>query len=424
MTVATLVPIVVALVLSVAAVVTLALISPPAAAILAVALLVAGVLSPWLSAWAAARAETDGAQARARFVQDAVTVLDHAAELRVAGRLDTTLDRAHTENDAVVAATDRAAAPAAFADAATPLAVGASVLGSLLVGIAAFASDPTMSPMSLGILVLLPLAAFEAAGTMPAAALTLIRARIAAGRITDLLDRADRPVRYGTLPADGPGLLRAVDLCSGWPDGRASEPIDLNLPPGARVAIVGASGSGKTSMIMTLAGLLPAASGTASLDGVAVGDVDPAELRRRVGFFAEDAHLFETSVLENLRVARGDVDEAAATAALVSVGLGEWVSGLPDGLHTTLEGGARALSGGQRRRLLLARALLSPVQVLLLDEPTEHLDADDGARLQRLLLDRTSGLVAADRTVVVVTHQLPVGTAADRVVEVRSHSRK
>ena len=125
-----------------------------------------------------------------------------------------------------------------------------------------------------------------------------------------------------------------------------------------------------------------------------------------------------TSVLENLRVARGDVDENDATAALEAVGLGEWVSGLPDGLHTTLEGGARALSGGQRRRLLLARALLSPAKVLLLDEPTEHLDADDGAHLQRLLLDRDAGLVAADRTVVVVTHQLPAGTAADRVVEV------
>jgi len=413
-----LVPITVAIVLSAAAVVALALISLPAAAILAGTLLVAGVLAPWLSARAAARAEADGADARARFAQDAVTVLDHAAELRVAGRLDATVGRADAENDTVVAATDRAAAPAAFAEAATPLAIGAAVLGSLLVGITAFASDPTMSPMSLGILVLLPLAAFEAAGALPAAALTLTRARIAAGRITDLLDRADRPVPHGTCPIDGPGHLRATGLRSGWPGGRASAALDLDLPLGARVAIVGASGSGKTSTIMTLAGLLPAAAGSVTLDGVALDEIDRTELPRHVGFFAEDAHVFETSVLENLRVARGDVDENDATAALEAVGLGEWVSGLPDGLHTTLEGGARALSGGQRRRLLLARALLSPAKVLLLDEPTEHLDADDGAHLQRLLLDRDAGLVAADRTVVVVTHQLPAGTAADRVVEV------
>ncbi|WP_068165337.1 thiol reductant ABC exporter subunit CydC [Rhodococcus phenolicus] len=412
-----LVPIAVAIVLSVAAVVTLALISPPAAAILAIALLVAGVLAPWLSARAATRAEADGAEARARFAQDAVTVLDHAAELRVAGRLDATTARAYAENDALVAATDRAAAPAAFAEAATPLAIGASVLGSLLVGITAFASDPAMSPMSLGILVLLPLAAFEAAGTLPAAALTLTRARIAAGRVTDLLDRAARPVPHGTHPV-GRGHLKATGLRSGWPNGRASAPLDVDLPPGARVAIVGASGSGKTSTIMTLAGLLPPVAGTVALDGVALADLDPAELRHHVGFFAEDAHVFETSVLENLRVARGDIDETAAATALASVGLADWVSGLPDGLHTILEGGARALSGGQRRRLLLARALLSPARVLLLDEPTEHLDADDGGHLQRLLLDRDAGLVASDRTVVVVTHQLPAGTAADRVVEV------
>jgi ATP-binding cassette subfamily C protein CydC len=96
--------------------------------------------------------------------------------------------------------------------------------------------------------------------------------------------------------------------------------------------------------------------------------------------------------------------------------LGEWIDALSDGVHTHLIGGAAAVSGGQRRRLLLARALLSRARVLLLDEPTEHLDAADGAVLLRALLDVDSGLVAPERTVVVVTHQLPVDHAADQVV--------
>lgn len=418
-----LVPIAVASVLSLAAVVTVTVIAPAAGVVLAVALLVAGVLAPWLSARAAARADADANTARTRFTEDAVTVLDHAAELRVAGRLDPLARRARAANIASVRATDRSAVPAAFADAAAPLAVGVSVLGALLVGIAVFGSGPAaMSPTTLGILVLLPLSAFEATAVLPAAAQTLNRARLAAGRITEMLDHADRTVPHGTEPADGPGRLRAVGLRGGWPGGPVTEPVDLDLRPGSRVAIVGGSGSGKTTVLMTLAGLLAPRGGTVTLDGVDLADIDPAALRRKIGFFAEDAHLFDTSILENLRVARGDVDEDEALAALWAVGLGEWVAGLPQGVHTVLGAGARTVSGGQRRRLLLARALLSPAQVLLLDEPTEHLDDESADLLQRLLLDRDAHLVGPERTVVVVTHRLPADTAADLVVRVEKNA--
>ncbi|MBS9373835.1 thiol reductant ABC exporter subunit CydC [Rhodococcus sp. B50] len=417
-----LVPIAVASVLSLAAVVAVAVIAPAAGVVLAVALLVAGLLAPWLSARAAARADADANAARTRFTENAVTVLDHAAELRVAGRLDPLTRRARAANVASVRATDRSAVPAAFADAAAPLAVGASVLGALLVGIAVFGSGPAaMSPTTLGILVLLPLSAFEATATLPAAAQTLNRARLAARRITDLLDRADRTVPRGTEPADGPGRLRAEGLCGGWPGGPSTAPVDLELAPGRRVAIVGGSGSGKTTVLMTLAGLLSPRQGTVTLDGVDLADIDPGAVRRQIGFFAEDAHLFDTSILENLRVARGDVDEDEAFAALGAVGLREWVDGLPQGVHTVLGAGARTVSGGQRRRILLARALLSPVRILLLDEPTEHLDDESAELLQRLLLDRDARLVGPERSVVLVTHRLPADTAADLVVRVEKN---
>ncbi len=159
-----------------------------------------------------------------------------------------------------------------------------------------------------------------------------------------------------------------------------------------------------------------------TLDGVDLVEIEQAALRRRVVFFAEDAHIFDTSILENLRVARGTVDESEARAALASVGLGPWADGLPDGVHTVLASGARDISGGQRRRLLLARAILSSAEILLLDEPAEHLDAEDAAYLQRQLLDSGSGLVDPARTVVVVTHSLPADTAADLVVRIEKNA--
>ncbi|WP_280234800.1 ATP-binding cassette domain-containing protein [Nocardia cyriacigeorgica] len=371
------VPIAVALVLSVAAVVLLGLISVGAAAILAVALVVSGVLAPWLSARAAADAERAVRADRAEFTARALTVLDHAAELRVAGRLDDAMAAASAASTRAVAAEDAAASRSAWAAAATPLSIGASVLGALLIGITVYGpngGDPgTMTPMALTILVLLPLSAFEAVGSLPAAAQTLTTARAALRRLEAAADTEPNPR----------GSLRTYP----------------QRPDARRIAITGPSGAGKTTLLMAWAGLF---------DTPVPG----------VTFFAEDAHLFGTSVLENLRVARGDLTAEEGERALRAVGAGPWLDSLPDGIHTDLVGGAAAVSGGQRRRILLARALISPARVLLLDEPTEHLEAEPGRDLLRALLDENSGLVDSDRTVVVVTHQLPSDHRADLVLHV------
>ncbi|MBF6576805.1 thiol reductant ABC exporter subunit CydC [Nocardia farcinica] len=375
-----LVPIAVAAVLALAAVGLIATISVPAAMILAASLAVAGVLAPWLSARAARSAEVAVRADRAEFTARALTVLDHAAELRVAGRLAGTVTAARDAGRRSVAAEDSAAARTAWSAAATPLALGASVLGALLIGVVAYGPGGGlpggMTPMALTILVLLPLSAFEATAALPAAAQSLTTARAALHRIE--------------------GATRAAVAT----DGDAA-PVRPDLPPGRRIAVVGPSGAGKTTLLMFWAGLFDTP-------------------RPDVTFFAEDAHLFGTSVLENLRVARGDVTEAEAERALRSVGLGDWLDALPDGLSTDLVGGAAAVSGGQRRRILLARALVSPARVLLLDEPTEHLEAGAGADLLCALLDADSGLVEPDRVVVVVTHQLPADHRADVVVRVDS----
>ncbi|BDT95521.1 thiol reductant ABC exporter subunit CydC [Nocardia sputorum] len=387
------VPIAVALVLSVAAVALLATISLPAAAILAGALALSGVVAPWLSAKAASDAERAVRADRAEFTAQAMTVLDHAAELRVAGRLDAALAAAGAASRRAVAAEDRAAARSAWSAAATPLSIGAAVFGALLIGITLYGPDGgtagAMTPMALVVLVLLPLSAFEAVGPLPAAAQTLTTARAALHRLDDFA-----PGTPTSTAEDSRAPRR-----SAADSARSTDAAVPELPRARRIAVVGPSGAGKTTLLMKWAGLF----GTP---------------RPGVTFFAEDAHLFGTSVLENLRVARGDLTAETAEQALRTVGLGDWLDGLPKGVHTDLVGGAAAVSGGQRRRILLARALVSPARVLLLDEPTEHLEAEAGAKLLRDLLDIDSGLVESDRTVVVVTHQLPDDQRADAVLRI------
>ncbi|PBJ61309.1 ABC transporter ATP-binding protein, partial [Mycobacterium avium subsp. hominissuis] len=250
--------------------------------------------------------------------------------------------------------------------------------------------------------------AFEAMTPLPAAAVQLTRSRIAARRLLELT-ATEPPRPAGSAPRPtGPGRLTA-DIHSGHEGAARESRVTLDLPPGARLAVTGASGCGKTTLLMTLAGLLPPLQGQVVLDGVALSELDECELARAIVFFAEDAHVFATTVRDNLLVARGDCPDDELTDALKTVGLGDWLAGLPDGLSTVLTGGAQAISAGQRRRLLLARAVISPARIVLLDEPTEHLDAGDAERLLRDLLAPDSRLLSPPRTVVVATHHLPEG---------------
>lgn len=348
-------PIAVAALLSVAAVATIAVISPVSAVVLALCLVIAGVAAPWLAARAASAAEDVAAQHHSGRDVAVMLALEHAPELRVSGRLDAVVAEADRRHRECGHAIDRAAAPAALAAAAPTAAVGISVLGAV---VAAIGIADAVAPMTVAILMLLPLSAFEAITALPAAAVQLTRSRIAVRRLRDLTE-PDSNMR--TRPRVMP----------------------VALEPGARLAVTGPSGSGKTTLLMAM-----------------------AENPARAAFFAEDAHLFATAVRDNLLVARGDATDDELRNALQRVGLGDWLEALPSGLSTVLVGGAAAVSAGQRRRLLLARALISTVPTVLLDEPTEHLDATDGNEVLTELLT-PGALFPAERAVVVATHHLP-----------------
>ncbi|WP_019202217.1 thiol reductant ABC exporter subunit CydC [Tsukamurella sp. 1534] len=387
----TVIPAATALTVSGAAVGWAAFVDPRAGAVLAGCLLVAGVLAPWLvvrATRARAAAEAAGSE---EFGAAASAVLDHAGELAVAGRLAAVRARADEAEAARRSAVDRAARIGALADAAVPLAVGVAVLGALLL---AFTRAGAADPMTLGILILLPLSAFEAVAPLPDAARQYVRSADAASRLAPLLDLVPAPAAGERTVAGRPVL----------------ELDGLVLRPGDRLLVRGESGAGKTTLLLALAGL-DTRGGRVLVDGAPAADY--ADLPAAVGFFGEDAHVFATSLAENCRVARGDATDAEIETALRAVGLGPWIDGLTDGVHTALDHGADSLSGGQRRRLLLARALVSRATVVLLDEPTEHLDRADAGRLLDEILD-PAGLFRG-RTVVVAGHAAPGRVAVPEI---------
>nr|WP_211489787.1 thiol reductant ABC exporter subunit CydC [Georgenia thermotolerans] len=468
-----LLPAAVAAVVGVGTVALVGWLHPGIGALLAVCLLVAGLAGPWLTMRAARLSERAQLLARADLSATAQTMVDGAAELTVSGRLGRLLSHLGRTEATLARAKDAAARPAALAAGVDNLAMGVAVLGALVLGIPATTAG-TLAPVELAVVVLTPLAAFEGTALLGPAAIQLVRSGGSALRIMELLDAAapapagetstgsrdvnsvtrghvghetstDAPERARTsLPfpdresartaPDVPGAgttpdatgaarhphLSARNLAVGWPGGpvvAAGLDLDLDLAAGRAVAVVGPSGIGKTTLLLTLAGLLPPRGGAATLDGAPLWGTDRRVVSEQVVLTAEDAHVFATTVLENLRVARGSVTEAEAADLLARAGLGDWLAGLPQGLDTMLGTDATTLSGGERRRLLLARALASPAPLLLLDEPGEHLDPATADRLVTDLLraGRHGGSGPA-RGVVLVTHRLAALDAADEVI--------
>ena len=411
------VPALVAAVMLVVVLATFAPLSLPATAAMAASLLLAAVAAPRFAHRAAALTEQAVLTTRGDVTSHSLEILDDATSLRVDGRLDGALARLAAAQAAHDAAIDRAARPAAFAAAAVPASMVLAVTGSLLAAGAAWTAGD-LSAGQIGILLLLPLSSFEAATALPAAATQHARSRAAAERLDALIGEGGEVDGSAPVPAERPATatLTARDLTAGWSaEAPCVRGLDLDLAPGSRLAVVGPSGSGKSTLLATLAGLLAPLGGEVSSDA--------ASLREAVTMFAEDGHVFATTLRENLRVVRRDLSDDEALAALSAVGLDDWLATLPHGLDTMLGPDGTTVSGGERRRLLLARAVVRRGPVLLLDEPTEHLDTARGdALLAALLTPGDESLVPASTTVVVVTHRpeaVPADTPVLRIGEPR-----
>ncbi|MEU7485204.1 thiol reductant ABC exporter subunit CydD [Streptomyces sp. NPDC042319] len=387
---------------------------PEAGAVLAAGLLLAGVAVPLVSAALARRAERRLAPARGALAARIVDLLTGTAELTVAGALRERLAGTRRADRDLTAVASRSAAAAGAGAGLTALLTGLTAAAAAVVGVQAV-HDGRLSGVSLAVVVLTPLAAFEAVAGLPLAVQYRQRTRRAAERVFEVLD-APAPVREPDAPEElpeSPFPLVVSGLTARHPGQHrpALDGVGFTLAPGRRIAVVGPSGSGKTTLAQVLLRFLDREAGTYTLAGVDAQQVAGDDVRRLVGLCAQDAHLFDSSVRENLRLARTEAAEADLWDALERARLADWVRGLPEGLDTLVgEHGAR-LSGGQRQRLALARALLADFPVLVLDEPAEHLDLATADELTADLLDATSG-----RTTVLITHRLAGLEAVDQIL--------
>ncbi|MGI5512941.1 thiol reductant ABC exporter subunit CydD [Streptomyces sp. CA-106131] len=387
---------------------------PEAGAVLAVGLLAAGVGVPLLTGAVARRAERRLAPARGELATRVTDLLTGTAELTVAGALPGRTAEARRADGVLTRIASRAATATALGDGLTALVTGLTLAAAALVGAQAVA-DARLGGVAMAVVVLTPLAAFEAVLGLPLAVQHRQRVHRSAERIFEVLD-APEPVREPDRPLQAPSspFPLVLDRLTARHDGQRRDALsgfDLTLEQGRRVAVVGPSGAGKTTLAQILLRFLDADAGSYKLGGTDASALDGDDVRRLVGLCAQDAHLFDSSVRENLLLARRNASEQELREALERARLLEWAEGLPDGLDTLIgEHGAR-LSGGQQQRLALARALLADFPVLVLDEPAEHLDLPTADTLTADLLAATQG-----RTTLLITHRLAGLEAVDEVI--------
>ncbi|WP_306204362.1 thiol reductant ABC exporter subunit CydC [Actinoplanes sp. RD1] len=357
-------------------------VSPLLAVPLGAGLLISGVLAPALAAWQAGRVDAATGRARAELRDAVVETVDGIEELAgqdspVPAQRSRALERLEA----------RAARSAGTAAAVGVLGWGVAVAGTALVLL------PAANAEWAAVLLLAVVALGEPIATLPDAAVARRRARGADERLAGI----EQPpaVRASRIKT---GDTRVRTLVAGWdPDQPpALHGLDLDIPRGTSVAILGPSGGGKSTLAAVLAGLLEPRAGDVTRPGrtILVGD-------------AAD-HVFASTVRENLRLARPHATDGELRAALARVGLPTW------DLDTWLGSGGSTISGGQRRRLATARALLADPELLILDEPTEGLDEAAAAALMSDLLAAARG-----RTVLLLTHRTEGLTEVSAILELR-----
>ena len=244
---------------------------------------------------------------------------------------------------------------------------------------------------------------------------SLVEARAAWGRLREVLGAPDEGAVATELPRPAARLsVEGVTYSPPGADRMLLRGVSLQTQPGQVLAVIGASGAGKTTLARLIAGVLPPASGTIRLDGADIRSWDPARLGRWIGYVPQDVTLFEGTIGENI-ARMGEADPEALLAAARNAGIHELVLRLPAGYDTPVGEGGRALSAGQRQRVALARALYGDPVLVVLDEPDASLDAEG----EQALLEAIRGLKARGATVVLNTQRRAVLAVADHVAVMR-----
>lgn len=392
-----------------------ALMLPIAGAVLVVVLIVFALLVPLLTGAVARAAGLRQARARAELSNRVVDVLEGAPDIVAWGVRDQHIAGVAEANAALMKLGRRDAYAGGIAAGLSGLGAQLAALAVLIVAVPAV-RDGRLGGVFLAALVLMTLVVFEALTPLPVAAQNLAACGQAAQRLEECVDRPV-PIADPAAPEDpGPGRsLQVRDGCVRFSPGAplALEGINLELRWGRAVAIVGPSGSGKTTLCEVLARLRNLDSGQALLDGIDVTRMRETDVRQAVTLVPQDAYLFPTTVAANLRIARPDATDEELWGVLSRAGLADWVDELPDGLESQVGEDGALLSGGQRQRLTLARGLLAPGGLLILDEPTAHLDADSEAAF---LDDAHRAGVSERHGLCIVTHRMAGMERFDEIV--------
>ena len=378
------------------------LVSPATGALLGAGLAAAAVLGPLVAARVVTRSQRRQAVLRARLTADLVDALDAADELWLNGADGAAAAAVADDDRALVQVALRDARAAGAADAVGVVVAGLTTLAVLTAATAA-AGRGALDPLLVAPLTLVAVGAFEAVLPLSVAARQLPGLLAAGRRVLELVDRRPEvtdPVGPAALPSDHPGVaLDRVVVARGPDRRRVLDGVGLRLAPGARLVVAGPSGAGKTTLAQLLVRFLERQAGEARLGPHDLREHRQDDVRATMLLSAQEPHIFDSTIRANLLLARPRASDAELHRALAGAHLEDWVASLPDGLDTVVGERGRALSGGQRQRLALARAFLADPAVLVLDEPTAHLDT---ATADALLDDLWRE--AGSRSVLLITH--------------------
>ena len=387
---------------------------PAAGLVLATGLLIGGLAVPALSGLLGARASRRQAGARGELSADLVELIRAAPEVVAFGGEPAGLARIRTADSTLVQLARRDALAGGISEGLGVVVTGITVAGVLAVAVDASAHGH-LDRVLIALLALLALASFEAVAPLAGAAREL-SATLAAGRRLLELTGADAAVREPGAPAPPPSWPFAValeDVRARYPRQQrpALDRVSLRLEPGERVALTGPSGAGKTTVTNLMLRFLDPEAGRVSLAGRDLRDYHQEDVRRAISVAGQDSHLFFASIRDNVRLPRPSASDWEIEHALRRARIWDWISRLPARLDTFVGEEGRELSGGQRQRLVLARALLADAPVLVLDEPTAHLDPSTAVELMHDVFS-----AASDRTVLLITHRSEGLDLVDRVL--------
>ena len=384
---------------------------PIAAVTILVPLLIAGLLVPWITERAGRATGRAVAGERGLLIGRTVEVIEGAQAIVALGEERRLLASANEAAEGVAQAERRTAWLHGFGDAMILMLIGVALVGTLWVAAIA-AQAGSLDGVMVAVLAMLAITPFEAVAPLPSAFERLGRSLGAADRLFEIIE-AESPTSPPDKPQSiPPAPVLNVDGAVVTVEGgvRILGPIDLTVQPGSRIGVIGETGAGKTTLAHILCRFRDPDAGSVTLGGVDLRDADPDQLRATIGYEDDRSFLFRGTVVGNVRIGDTEATDTDVQAVLERVGLGSWLDGVPDGLNQEVGEGGESVSGGQRRRLALARALLADFPILVLDEPISGLDPVTAEAVMDDLLD-----AASDRALVLITHR-PVGL--DRMDEI------